>query len=101
MITEISVEPMIPEICFEPIITEISIELMMTEISIEQILTEISHGYFQLGIEASTPAEFLAKAKEIVLRHKELDMQATALQNAVAHLDAEQQKLVGCSAGWL
>ena len=48
----------------------------------------------QLGIEASTPAEFLAKAKEIVLRHKELDLQATAMQNTVAHLEAEQQKLV-------
>ena len=49
---------------------------------------------WQLGIEANTPAEFLAKAKEIVLRHKELDLQANALQNNVAHLEGEQQKLL-------
>ena len=48
----------------------------------------------QLGIGANTPAEFLANAKEIVLRHKELDLQAAALQNNVHHLEGEHHKKV-------
>ena len=49
----------------------------------------------QLGIVAETPAEFLSQAKEIVLRHKELQSQATSLQEVISQLDAESHKLVG------
>lgn len=51
-------------------------------------------GLFQLGISANTPAEFLAKAKEIVMRHKDLQSQATGLQNTISHMETEQQKMV-------
>lgn len=34
----------------------------------------------ELGINASTPQDLLAKAKEIVLRHKELQAKANKLQ---------------------
>ena len=50
---------------------------------------------FQLGITANTPAEFLAKAKEIVLKHKELDVKVGALQKDIQHMEVEQMKLVG------
>jgi len=50
--------------------------------------------HLQLDIIANTPAEFLAKAKEIVLKHKELQAQATAMQSTVTQLEDEQQKLV-------
>ncbi|KAK2168718.1 hypothetical protein NP493_1222g00017 [Ridgeia piscesae] len=46
-----------------------------------------------LGIVAETPAEFLSQAKEIVLRHKELQSQATSLQEVISQLDAESHKL--------
>ncbi|KAF6216003.1 hypothetical protein GE061_000340 [Apolygus lucorum] len=48
----------------------------------------------ELGINANTPADLLAKAKEIVTRHKELQAQVTSLQSTVATLEEEQSKLV-------
>ena len=48
----------------------------------------------QLGICASTPAEFLAKAKEIVMKHQQLQSHATQLQQNVTQMEHEQQKLV-------
>ena len=49
---------------------------------------------FQLGITATTPSEFLSKAKDIVLKHKELDLHATALKNTVEKLDKENHCMV-------
>ncbi|CAH1775692.1 unnamed protein product, partial [Owenia fusiformis] len=49
----------------------------------------------ELGITANTPAEFLAKAKEIVMRHKELEVQASNIQMTVSALEGEQQRLLG------
>jgi hypothetical protein len=37
----------------------------------------------ELGINATTPGDLLAKAKEIVLRHKELQAKANRLQQQV------------------
>jgi hypothetical protein len=37
----------------------------------------------ELGINASSPGDLLAKAKEIVLRHKELQAKASKLQAQV------------------
>lgn len=37
----------------------------------------------ELGINASCPSDLLSKAKEIVMRHKELQAQATKLQHTV------------------
>lgn len=37
----------------------------------------------ELGINASSPVDLLAKAKEIVLRHKELQAKASKLQAQV------------------
>ena len=48
----------------------------------------------QLGICASTPAEFLAKAKEIAMKHQQLQSHATQLQQNVTQMEHEQQKLV-------
>ena len=50
--------------------------------------------FHQLGIAAQTPAEFLAKAKEIVMRHKELQVQANMLQGTISHIEQEQSKVV-------
>jgi len=41
----------------------------------------------ELGINASSPGDLLAKAKEIVLRHKELQAKASKLQ-AQVHLSS-------------
>ena len=55
----------------------------------------------QLGICASTPAEFLAKAKEIVMKHQQLQSHATQLQQNVTQMEHEQQKLVTLAAAAL
>ncbi|KAI0214359.1 hypothetical protein LSAT2_000542 [Lamellibrachia satsuma] len=46
-----------------------------------------------LGIVAETPAEFLSQAKEIVLRHKDLQLQVTTLQDVITQLESEGHKL--------
>ena len=56
------------------------------------------YSILQLGITARTPADFLAKAKEIVMRHKELEMQLANLQTTVTSLETEQEKLVHTSS---
>ncbi|XP_073994483.1 DOT1 like histone lysine methyltransferase grappa isoform X2 [Rhodnius prolixus] len=48
----------------------------------------------ELGINASCPSDLLSKAKEIVMRHKELQAQATKLQHTVACMEEEQSRLV-------
>lgn len=60
--------------------------------------SDLSLMCFQLGMSADTPAEFLCKAKEIVLRHKELQAQATNLQGVVTHLEKDQQSMVSHSS---
>ncbi|XP_014257379.1 histone-lysine N-methyltransferase, H3 lysine-79 specific-like isoform X2 [Cimex lectularius] len=47
----------------------------------------------ELGINASTPADLLCKAKEIVMRHKELQAQASKLQIQVANLEENNARL--------
>jgi H3 lysine-79-specific histone-lysine N-methyltransferase len=42
----------------------------------------------ELGINASSPGDLLAKAKEIVLRHKELQAKASKLQAQVCVYDS-------------
>ncbi|XP_021930748.1 histone-lysine N-methyltransferase, H3 lysine-79 specific-like isoform X3 [Zootermopsis nevadensis] len=48
----------------------------------------------ELGINASSPGDLLAKAKEIVLRHKELQAKASKLQAQVTSIEHEQAKYV-------
>lgn len=48
----------------------------------------------ELGINATSPVDLLAKAKEIVCRHKELQAKASKLQIQVANLEREQNSLV-------
>ncbi|XP_044256233.1 histone-lysine N-methyltransferase, H3 lysine-79 specific [Tribolium madens] len=48
----------------------------------------------ELGINATSPVDLLAKAKEIVCRHKELQAKASKLQGQVASLEQEQNNLV-------
>ncbi|XP_020295581.1 histone-lysine N-methyltransferase, H3 lysine-79 specific [Pseudomyrmex gracilis] len=48
----------------------------------------------ELGINATSPGDLLAKAKEIVLRHKQLQAKASKLQAQVANIESEQSRLV-------
>lgn len=48
----------------------------------------------ELGINATSPGDLLAKAKEIVLRHKQLQAKASKLQAQVASIETEQSRLV-------
>ncbi|XP_064625408.1 histone-lysine N-methyltransferase, H3 lysine-79 specific-like isoform X1 [Lineus longissimus] len=48
----------------------------------------------EIGISAHTPTDFLAKAKDIVSKHKELESHAASLQNEVNYLEQEQQKMI-------
>ncbi|KAF5305318.1 hypothetical protein FQR65_LT07744 [Abscondita terminalis] len=48
----------------------------------------------ELGINATSPVDLLAKAKEIVCRHKELQAKASKLQIQVASLEQEQHNYV-------
>ncbi|XP_052096294.1 histone-lysine N-methyltransferase, H3 lysine-79 specific-like isoform X4 [Mytilus californianus] len=41
----------------------------------------------ELGIQASTPAEFLLQAKRIVLEHKELEGQVSTVEQQIKHLE--------------
>ncbi|XP_043683918.1 histone-lysine N-methyltransferase, H3 lysine-79 specific-like isoform X2 [Vespula pensylvanica] len=47
----------------------------------------------ELGINATSPGDLLAKAKEIVLRHKQLQAKASKLQAQVASMESEQTRL--------
>lgn len=48
----------------------------------------------ELGINATSPGDLLAKAKEIVLRHKQLQAKASKMQNAVSNLETEHNRLI-------
>lgn len=48
----------------------------------------------ELGINASSPVDLLAKAKEIVCRHKDLQAKASKLQVQVTNLEEKQKSLV-------
>ena len=48
----------------------------------------------QLGIQAKTPAELVAKSKEIVGTHRDLQTQAQHLQTQIKELEASNMKLV-------
>lgn len=48
----------------------------------------------ELGINASSPVDLLAKAKEIVCRHKELQAKASKLQVQVGTLQQEQTAMI-------
>lgn len=48
----------------------------------------------ELGINANTPNDLLSKAKEIVMRHKELQAKATQLQQQVNSMEEEHTRLV-------
>ncbi|KAG7203021.1 hypothetical protein KM043_010146 [Ampulex compressa] len=47
----------------------------------------------ELGINATSPGDLLAKAKEIVLRHKQLQAKASKLQAQVSSMETEQTRL--------
>lgn len=47
----------------------------------------------ELGIEAETPGDLLSKAKEIVLRHKELETKSCSLQQQVFDLEQQEAQL--------
>lgn len=47
----------------------------------------------ELGINATSPGDLLAKAKEIVLRHKQLQNKASKLQAQVSNIETEQAKV--------
>lgn len=48
----------------------------------------------ELGINATSPGDLLAKAKEIVLRHKQLQAKASKMQNTVSNLETEHNRLI-------
>ncbi|XP_017782818.1 PREDICTED: histone-lysine N-methyltransferase, H3 lysine-79 specific-like isoform X2 [Nicrophorus vespilloides] len=48
----------------------------------------------ELGINATSPVDLLAKAKEIVCRHKDLQAKASKLQIQVGNLEEKQKALV-------
>lgn len=48
----------------------------------------------ELGINATSPVDLLAKAKEIVCRHKDLQAKASKLQGQVGSLEQDQKNLV-------
>ncbi len=50
--------------------------------------------FFQLNIQAETPSELLNQSKEIVLRHKELQNEATRLGAEVNTLERQNESLV-------
>lgn len=50
---------------------------------IDDSLALLHARFAELGIEPETPADLLNKAKEIVMRHKELQAQSSDLQNHV------------------
>lgn len=59
-------------------------------------LVHLKYRLNELGMSAETPADFLCKAKEIVLKHKELQAQSNSMQDLVGHLEKDQQGLVCC-----
>ncbi|KAL1484023.1 hypothetical protein MTO96_032813, partial [Rhipicephalus appendiculatus] len=48
----------------------------------------------ELGVQSHTPADLINKAKEIVVRHKELQAKAATLEREVIHLEEQQAELL-------
>ena len=48
----------------------------------------------QVGLGSSTTAEFLAKARNIVTQHRELQNQVEALRSQIGHLEMTQLRAV-------
>lgn len=48
----------------------------------------------ELGVHSHTPADLITKAKEIVVRHKELQARAATLEREVIHLEEQQAELL-------
>ena len=51
-------------------------------------------GMCQVGLGSSTTAEFLAKARNIVTQHRELQNQVEALRSQIGHLEMTQLRAV-------
>ncbi|KAL3210257.1 hypothetical protein MRX96_037303 [Rhipicephalus microplus] len=48
----------------------------------------------ELGVQSHTPADLINKAKEIVVRHKELQAKAATLEREVIHLEEQQAEVL-------
>ena len=48
----------------------------------------------ELGIEAESPDELLAKARELSLHHRDLTMRSVELQHHVQYLEREERNLI-------
>ena len=57
-------------------------------------INNLCPSYSQLGIQANTPAELVAKSKEIVGTHRQLQTQTQTLQAQIDELEASNMKLV-------
>jgi len=71
----------------------------------------VNVGMCQVGLGSSTTAEFLAKARNIVTQHRELQNQVEELRSQIGHLEMTQLRAVshcktdlawvaGCLARW-
>jgi len=49
----------------------------------------------KVGLGSDTTAEFLAKARNIVTQHRELQNQVEALNSQISHLEMTQLRAVG------
>ena len=49
---------------------------------------------YKVGLGSSTTAEFLAKARNIVTQHRELQNQVEALNSQIGHLESLQLRAV-------
>ena len=49
---------------------------------------------YKVGLGSSTTAEFLAKARNIVTQHRELQNQVEALHSQIGHLEMSQIRTV-------
>ena len=54
----------------------------------------LGSGLRDLGIQADTPPQFIARAKDLVCEHGELERVRTGLASQVAQLEVEQARLV-------
>ncbi|XP_022699134.1 histone-lysine N-methyltransferase, H3 lysine-79 specific-like isoform X2 [Varroa jacobsoni] len=61
---------------------------------LEDSVTLLKARMCELDIEVSAPSQLLAKAKEIVLRHKELQARSSSLDRDVAFFEEQQRNLI-------
>jgi len=59
-----------------------------------------SVGMLKVGLGSSTTAEFLAKARNIVTQHRELQNQVEALHSQIGHLEMTQLRAVSLVWFW-